>query len=221
MLRYGQAKPFAENGAQQPTERTPDASCSNWATLFPQDLSFVKSAAHLIRRPTHRQQPFTGDARRSKIELDVVLRAHGNHSISAEIQEGLNRKVAAAAANAVRRLTYDELATETGMAQVNSALRDAAQTIVSSFGLKLVDVAIVDVRSKNQEWLLNARSDMQRRMDELEISKEWIDVHGEEIDLQALNNQLIIRRTQVNNAHKLEKRRADLEQELCRGSARQ
>ena len=65
------------------------------------------------------------------------------------------------------------------------------------------------------EWLLNARSDMQRRMDELEISKEWIDVHGEEIDLQALNNQLIIRRTQVNNAHKLEKRRADLEQEYA------
>ena len=51
------------------------------------------------------------------------------------------------------------------MAPGQFSLTRSGSDVVSSFGLKLVDVAIVDVRSKIKSGAKRARSDMQRRVD--------------------------------------------------------
>jgi predicted amidophosphoribosyltransferase len=118
------------------------------------------------------------------VELDVVVRVRG--PADALDKDQLLSALGIAAASYTRTVGFGALATSPTFQALEAALRDKAMPLVTSQGLELAFVTVVDVRSASGDWLLQARADLNRARAENAVGREWLAERAEEVDLLGL-----------------------------------
>lgn len=132
-----------------------------------------------------------------QVEVDLILRVQGQHDdFSAE---RLEPALVATAAAHLRHATLAELVSADGFAQLERAVRGDAAAGLASYGLDLVSLSVLDVRSVTGQWLLSARAELKRAREELSVGREWLAHDVDEVQLaelayaQALSRQRVER----------------------------
>lgn len=142
---------------------------------------------------------FTSDG--EAVEIDLVVRVQGQNEDFRP--ERLAPALYGATAARLRNLPMARLSSGEGFAAVEDALRGDAARELSSFGLRLVSINVIDIRSKTGVWLLGARSEISRAQAELGVKREWIEQSGREVDVQELALQQALRRQIVEREARL------------------
>jgi len=149
---------------------------------------------------------FTADGQ--QVELDLVVRVHGQHEDFAA--ESIAPALIAAAAQHLRRVGYAALASEAGLAALEAALQPGAKVALQAYGLTLVTLSALDLKTKTGQWLLSARADLERAKADVAVGHEWAEQRGSELDLEQLTVQLVLRQQATARAQKLSEREADV-----------
>lgn len=148
----------------------------------------------------------TADGQR--VELDLALRVQGQHE---DFSVGrLEPALTGASAAHLRRLPWSELATEAGCRSLETALKDAIRPVLDAFGLVLVELGVVDLRSQTGQWLLGARADLAQKEAELAIRRETAALADGDIDLAALVSAQALRRQSIEREARLATRVAEI-----------
>jgi len=136
---------------------------------------------------------FTADGQ--QVELELLVRVYGQH-------DDFDGKTVApalvgAAAAYLRNTTFPALATPAGFAALELALSGAAAQVLTSLGLTLAALAVVDARTKTGEWLLSARADLDRAREAVRLGNSWIEQRDGELDLEELTVTRVLRQQRV------------------------
>ncbi len=139
--------------------------------------------------PTAESPLFTSDGQ--QVELDLVVRVQGTHD---DVMPG---KIAPALVGAVaahlRAVAFPALTAPGGFAALETAVTGVVTETVQSFGLTLVALSVVDVRSKTGQWLLSARADLDRATEDVRLGLSWLEQRDTELDLQELTITRVLR----------------------------
>ena len=156
---------------------------------------------------------YTSDGQ--KVELDLIVRFRGEASLALESEDAaIEAALASAAAKHLRRVTYDSLVSEGGFSQLESKLAADVREIMHAFGLSLIEVVGLDLRSKGGEWLLGARADMEQEKTKLMIGREWLALEAEKLEFKDLNYEMVLRNAQSKRTFTFQKRQAELDEQL-------
>ncbi|MFO0572804.1 MAG: zinc ribbon domain-containing protein [Polyangia bacterium] len=150
---------------------------------------------------------FTADG--EAVEVDLVVRVQGQNEDFRP--ERLQPALFAATAARLRGLPLAQLTSGEGFTAVEDALRTDAARELASFGMRLLSISVIDVRSKTGVWLLGARAEISRAQAELGIRREWLDQSDREVDVQELALQQALRRQQVERDARLRTLKGELE----------
>ena len=150
---------------------------------------------------------FTADG--EAVEVDLVVRVQGQNEDFRP--ERLQPALSAATAARLRGLPLAQLTSGEGFTAVEDALRTDAARELASFGMRLLSISVIDVRSKTGVWLLGARAEISRAQAELGIRREWLDQSSREVDVQELALQQALRRQQVERDARLRTLKSELE----------
>lgn len=150
---------------------------------------------------------FTADG--EAVEVDLVVRVQGQNEDFRP--ERLQPALHAATAARLRGLPLAQLTSGEGFSAVEDALRTDAARELASFGMRLLSISVIDVRSKTGVWLLGARAEISRAQAELGIRREWLDQSSREVDVQELALQQALRRQQVERDARLRTLKSELE----------
>lgn len=142
------------------------------------------------------------------LELDVVLRVQGQHEDFAP--ERLRPALHGAAAARLRGLPFAEVQSGAGLSAIEEALRADVARELAAFGMQLVSIHVIDLRSRSGVWLLGARAELQRAEDELGVKRAWLAQDGRALDLKALVEQHALRQRHVEREAKLQGLAAEL-----------
>ena len=170
-------------GERQLTLLSPDRRCASCSANVPEGNKFCDGCGKPFVAPPASASPlFTADG--EQVELDLVVRVRGqSQDFSAErIAPAL---VGGAAAH-LRGVALARCSTAAGFAAMEEAMQGSAQVALESFGLTLVSLSVVDIRSKTGQWLLGARADLSRAQKDIELGREWLAQREGEVDLQGL-----------------------------------
>ena len=116
-----------------------------------------------------------------------------------------------ATAARLRALPMARLSSGDGFVAVEDALRTDAARELASFGMQLISISVVDVRSKTGVWLLGARAELSRAQAELGVRQQWIEQGGREVDVLELATQQTLRRQQVERDGRLRTLQSELQ----------
>lgn len=192
-------------GGQQPPVSRRCAECD---TVLPVDSSFCTHCGTRWAEPAATERPlFTADG--EAVELDLIVRVQG--LTTEETTHRVTHAAAALAAAELRRRPFAALASEQGFTELAKDLRQSLAENLASVGVKVREVAVLDLRSKAGEWLLDARSDLDQRRQQILVGREWLGVEGEELDLEELTRTVVLRRRQAELAQTFQLRAADLD----------
>lgn len=147
------------------------------------------------------------------LELDMLFQLVGTGDFDQNDQ--MATAIASAAAGVVRQMETDEVLTTEGFVAIEDAIYDRLSEIL--IGFELQKVGVLDVRDKNGQWIMNARADIERIKDELSINHQMMELEGQELDLQALAYDMVIRRQKMQRD--LDFRKLELELEDKRREA--
>jgi predicted nucleic acid-binding Zn ribbon protein len=189
-------------GVEQPVITMPGRSCTKCGNLVPEGRKFCGKCGEAFVAPPAESTPiYTAD--KQQIEADVVLRAEGPQD--PDLAARIKPMVAAALAQHLRTLRYDELVASNGFSKLEQALRETLNAAGAASGVSITDVTLLDVRSKGQEWLLGARAEIERAMQANSLGREWlvadtdaVNLRGEQLDLKRLEYELELRRLRVD-----------------------
>ncbi len=195
-------------GAQQPTERSPGRSCTDCGANVPVGSKFCTGCGTPFTEPAPGTAPLL-TADKQQVELDLVLRCQGERDLVD--QTPIIAALAAAAARLLRSTSYAELTTAAGFETIQGGLRRDAEMALRALGLRLIDVTVLDVRSKTGEWEMNARADLDRARREMVLDREWLEIDGENLDIQALALGLVLKQKTVQREHDFQLHAAELE----------
>lgn len=151
-------------------------------------------------------QLFTEDG--TQVELDLVIRVQGQHEDFSP--ERLKPTLGSVAAARLRRLAMNALVSGEGFTSIEEALRTDVARELSSFGMQLVSINVIDVRSKTGVWLLGARAELTQAAEELGIRRAWLEQGAKEVDLLALTLTQTLHRQEVEREAKLATLRSEL-----------
>jgi len=129
------------------------------------------------------------------VELDLVLRAQGNREL--DDPTPVERAIADAVSRLVRSMSYDELSTAEGFRRVGEALEGVAEQTLRAMQLTLLDITVLDCKSKNGEWLMGARAELKRASLEQDLASEWLDVDAAQITLDGERVKLDLQKLDV------------------------
>jgi predicted amidophosphoribosyltransferase len=135
---------------------------------------------------------FTVDGQ--QVELDLVVRAQGQHD---DFTPGkIAPAVVAAVAAQLRDVAFATLASAAGMRALEAALAPAVTDALTSLGMTLVALAVIDVRSKTGQWVLAARADLERAAEDVRLGLSWLEQRDNELDLEQLTIARVLRSEQ-------------------------
>jgi RNA polymerase subunit RPABC4/transcription elongation factor Spt4 len=149
-----------------------------------------------------------------EVELDVVLvvgsRGRG-------LGEGpVRQALFAALARRLRGLAAAEL--EPQLDALAAALSSDLDGALAGLGLRVHQLAILDLRRRGQEWERAVRAEMARARGEAALGREWLGVEELELANQALTLALQLRREKVVGEHLLSQAELQLDQERRRAA---
>ena len=213
-LRPGQS--FCTScGSSQPAEQAPSRSCGSCGSNVPANMKFCTGCGTPFTAAPAQQSPlFSSDGQ--QLELDLILQAQGDQEISDT--SSIVAALQSAASRAARSMAFEEVATSEGFDRLARALRADAERAISALGLRFVELVVIDVRSKTGEWLLSARADMERARQEVLVGREWLTVQNDQLDLQELTLDLVLRQRSLQQDHEFELRSAELDLAFRRDS---
>jgi len=195
-------------GDPQPPEQVPNRACTSCGDIVPATMKFCTSCGTpFTDPPPEHGNLFTMDGQ--QLELDLILQAQGDQEVSDTTS--IVAALQGAAARLTRRMAFEDLATCTGFEQLARKLRVDAERAVSALGLRFVELVVIDVRSKSGEWLLAARADMERARQEVLVGREWLTVENDQLDLQEMTLDLVLRQRQLQQDHAFELRSAEMD----------
>jgi hypothetical protein len=158
----------------------------------------------------------SGDGLRTA--FDLVVRVRG--PVSAIDHGALARVLAQAARAHTRSLAFAALATPASFAALEAALTAKAEPVVTSLGLELVRIDVVDVRSSAGDWILEARAELAQARAESALGREWVTQRAEEVDVLGLTLTQELARLRTERDAKLGRRRLAIEEARAEASAR-
>ncbi len=233
-LRFG-AGYCPDCGKRQPTRQEPDRRCqgklddgSKCAAKVPVGSQFCKECGTAFDEPSAEAgRLISSDG--ELVELDLVLRAQGQREL--DDPTAIEAAIADAVSRIVRGMTYDELATPDGFRQIGVAVEAVAEDVLRAMQLTLLDLTVLDCKSKTGEWVMAARSELNRARTELGVNREWLDLDGDritldgervtldgqKIDVEQLALEMSLRRTRMQldmEFHRMEVLRADALRDL-------
>jgi hypothetical protein len=144
------------------------------------------------------------------VELDLVVRVQGQHEDFAP--ERIVPALVGAAGAHLREVEFVRLATDTGFRSAEDAIREAVKKAIEAYGLTLVELQLVDVRSKTGEWLLAARADLKRIETDVALGREFLASREQELDLEGLTLAQALRAQS-------QRRKSELEASFAKDSA--
>lgn len=170
------------------------ADCVNCGEQLPYTARFCGSCAS--RQPVRTahagqgvEMPLT-TTDSHQLELDVVFQLQGQGDFGQN--ESLVPAIASAAAGAVRGMTASEAMAANGLRKIQDEIADKLTRQITGFQLK--KVVVLDVKDKNGQWLLNARADVQRQKDQLELNKEWMSLEADEMSVEKMALEMVLER---------------------------
>ena len=200
-------------GEKQPTLKSPDRACKSCGTDVPPNMAFCTNCGVPFREPTAEESAlFTSDG--TQVEVDLVLRCQGDGQTDQAMRDAIKGALSASARKYLRRVTFEEVCSEGGFQAIEDSIESEAEDALQTLGLRLVDINVLDVKSKTGEWLLSARSDMNRARENIMIGREWLEVEAEELDLQELSYELALRQKKIERDNELKLLRLHREGEL-------
>jgi hypothetical protein len=147
------------------------------------------------------------------VEVHAIIRAQGQGNLT---QGGMvTGALNSAAANAIRNVSFEEL-TKGGLKKINAALTATAREVVENLGFRLLGIQLIDVRSVQSDWLLDARNQLTKARQQIELDTEWADVNKDEIDLQAVVFGNMLLRAEVDANHKFDMLKLELHDDFRR-----
>ncbi len=177
-------------GASQPVMTHPTRGCGKCGAFVAEGKKFCSKCGEPFADRASADMPIhTADGQ--QVECDVVVRCQG--TAVAGLEERVAPLVAGAIAQHVRGRKYGEIASAAGFTAVEAALRETIGVGLRAAGLEITDVTLVDIRSKGHEWLLGARAELQKALAEAELAKEWVGVEAQNLDVQAMTLELVLR----------------------------
>ncbi len=170
-------------GERQPTVLSPDRTCGGCGAQVAEADRFCQGCGAEWAAPPATAAPlFTRDGQ--QVELDLVVRVQGQHQDFAP--EHIAPALVAAAAAHLRGVDFAGLASGDGFSAMEGAVKDGIAQALSSYGLLLVSLSVLDVRSKGGQWLLAARADLERARQDLTLGRQWLTQRADELDLAEL-----------------------------------
>ncbi|MCP4916662.1 MAG: hypothetical protein GY913_07035 [Proteobacteria bacterium] len=193
---------------EQPTPVSPNRGCSACDARVPMGSAFCTACGTTFTGGDPRElRLVTSDNK--QIELDLVLRAQGDREV--KDPNRLIASVASAASRGVRLRTYEELASPGGFTALDDELQGVALEAVRALDLRLLDLRVLDVRSRDGIWAMNARAEIERARGELTVGREWLEVDGERLDLEALTLEVVLRREVVQRDHEFARVQSEID----------
>ena len=145
-----------------------------------------------------------------QLELDVVFQLQGQGDFGQN--ESLIPAIASAAAGAVRGMTASEAMAANGLRKIQDEIADKLTRQITGFQLK--KVVVLDVKDKNGQWLLNARADVQRQKDQLELNKEWMSLEADEMSVEKMALEMVLERQNLQRDMDFERLKMEQADEL-------
>ncbi|MFH1468117.1 MAG: zinc-ribbon domain-containing protein [Pseudomonadota bacterium] len=196
-------------GQEQPTRVEPDRRCAACGEAVPLGSAFCTACGQPFTGGDPTQKPLVS-ADSQMVEIDLVLRVQGDRELSDPRR--IVEAVADAAARLVRGMSYAELASAEGFRRLEEGLREVAVQAVRTLDLRLIDLTVLDCKSRNGEWTTHARAEIERARSELTVGREWLAIEGERVDVEALTLELVLRREQVQRDTDFARLQAELDQ---------
>jgi hypothetical protein len=183
-------------GTEQPAQQMPSRTCPSCGYSVTAGKKFCSNCRHEFEELTPEQEAlFTRDGQ--QVELDILARVSGGRADETRQKRGLQRALAAAAGGFLRERDYTDIRTPDGFRTFEQAMNPILVQAISAYGMVLVDVAILDIRSKQGEWELKARAELEQARKEALIGREWLEVEGQNLDLKAISLELALRQRQL------------------------
>lgn len=171
----------------------PSRACAACGTHVREGAKFCQKCGATFTEATGTSLPlYTSDGQ--QIEIDLVVRAHTEAPLASV--EKLSSVVAAAASQVARLSTWAELSTAAGFEKLANQIGRDAERALAGLGLQKAQVQVLDVRSKQGQWMLAARAELEHARTEITASRDWAKVEGERIDVNALALDLALRQAE-------------------------
>lgn len=185
-------------GSEQPVMTQPSRSCGTCGALVRLDKKFCTTCGAAFDMQTGGQAPlFTPDGH--QVELDLVVRVEG--MVDSELRDQIATVVESAVSGSLRNLPYSQLSTAEGFRSLEQRATDAVQSSLRTMGLSVLDITVLDLRSKSGEWLLGARAELDRALKEADLGREWMEVELKNLDLKATTLDLVLRSQRIERDH--------------------
>lgn len=187
-------------GARQPAQLSPDRRCLSCDAQVTVGERFCVGCGTAFTEPPATAAPlFTSDG--EQVEADLVVRVQGQHQDFDP--ESIGPALVGGLAAHLREIPFVQASTGPGFAAMAETVRGPVEAHLQSYGLALISLAVVDIRSKKGQWLLGARADIERQKSEIALGREWLTQRAEEVDLAEMTFAQILRQKQVESAARL------------------
>jgi hypothetical protein len=179
-------------------------ACTRCGSELPQSLRFCDRCGEqqpvvaIGATATDATTPlFTADGQ--QVELDVVVRAQGQHDDFTAVH--VAPVVVPVVAAYLRGVGFGAVTGAGGFAALELAVAPALTSVLAGLGMSLVAFAVVDARSKTGQWVLAARADLDRAAEDVRIGMAWLGQRDAELDLEQLAIARALRAQQQHRDH--------------------
>lgn len=183
-------RPCSSCGFVLPTSKK---FCSKCGTKQPAvDVAGPSASSATLTIPDD-DKVFTVDGEPLAVDISLLVEGYQGRNDDERIQ----RAVKAAIRAALARVPALQISTRDGLTAFESSIRGDLERAVASVGGRLVHIGVLDVRQKTGEWLLQARSELERAKKEAGLDREWLERDAEEAEILALQYEVAMRRVQA------------------------
>ncbi len=199
-VRFG-AMYCPECGNRQPIQQNNQRICKAIGTDGTPCGAFVPLNGRFCKECGN---PFSGDAPEEArlitrdgelVELDLVLRAQGNREL--EDPTPIHQAITNAVSRLVRQMDHAQIASPEGLQNIGEGLKTIAEQTLRALQLTLLDITVLDCKSKNGEWLMGARAELKRARLEQDLANEWLAVDAAQITLDGQRIELDLQKLDV------------------------
>ncbi len=84
------------------------------------------------------------------------------------------------------------------------------EAALAAYGLSLVGLTAIDLKTKTGQWLLAARADLERAKEDVKLGREWTTQRDSELDLEQLTVALALKQRAIHTERRFAERVAEV-----------